>query len=223
MGSWIKLDADIITNAKVGQAGANGDRVYFVMLALHAKHGANGLIPASRCTPKGLRFEAAAILGRLNENAVAKALQDCAAAGLIELLGDGSIRLCGFDEKHMPECSRCHQPNPEPSHGTCPSCRTKKKEDRQAAAAERQGETRRAEKGMPSPARAATGHANHDLSLPDRTGQEGIGQEEDSQIARDAAPLRGEGVPTPSEYDEARANGAASLAAGLAAARRARA
>lgn len=177
MGSWIKLDADIITNAKVGQAGANGDRVYFVMLALHAKHGANGLIPASRCTPSGLRFEAAAILGRLSEKAVTKALQDCSAAGLIDLLDDGSVRLSGFDEKHMPECSRCHQPNPEPSHGTCPTCRAAKKEARQSAAAERQGETRRAEKGMPSSARAASGHANPVLSLPDRIGQEGIGQE----------------------------------------------
>ncbi len=46
---------------------------------------------------------------------------------------------------------------------------------------------------------------------------------EDSQTARGTAPLCGEGVPTPSEYDEARANGAASMAAGLAAARRARA
>lgn len=223
MGSWIKLDADIITNAKVGQAGANGDRVYFVMLALHAKHGANGLIPASRCTPSGLRFEAAAILSRLSEKAVTKALLDCAAAGLIELLADGSVRLCGFDEKHMPECSRCHQPNPEPSHGTCPSCRTKKKEDRQAAAAERHGRARQADEGMPFSARAVPGQANVALVLPDRTGQEGIGQERDSQIARDLAPLREERVPTPSVLDEERAAVARSLVAGAAAARRSRA
>lgn len=223
MGSWIKLDADIITNAKVGQAGANGDRIYFVMLALHAKHGANGLIPASRCTPSGLRFEAAAILSRLSEKAVTKALQDCATAGLIELQADGSVRLCGFDEKHMPECLRCHQPNPEPSHGTCPSCRTKKKEDRQAAAAERHGKTRQADEGMPFSARALPGQANVALVLPDRTGQEGIGQERDSQIARGLAPLREEGVPTPSVLDEERAAVARSLVAGAAAARRSRA
>lgn len=168
MGSWIKLESDIITNAKVGQAGENGDRLYFCLLALHAKHGSNGRIPASRCTPAGLRIEAVAVLGRLTVAKIARAIADCVQVGLIELEHDGAVRLCGFDVRHMPECSRCHQPNPEPSHGTCPACRDQKREERRANSVS----SRRAEKGMPS---AAGGQKGASLSLSDRIEGEGIG------------------------------------------------
>lgn len=163
MGSWIKLESDIITNAKVGQAGENGDRLYFCLLALHAKHGANGRIPPSRCTPAGLRIEAVAVLGRLTVAKIERAIADCVQVGLIELEHDGAVRLCGFDVRHMPECSRCHQPNPEPSHGTCPTCRDQKREERRANSVS----SRRAEKGMPSSAGGQTGAS---LSLSDRRG-----------------------------------------------------
>lgn len=58
----------------------------------------------------------------------------------------------------------------------------------------------------------------------DRKGGEGKGKDgrgSDSQTARGSALLSGDGVETPAEYDKA--NGAASMAAGLAAARRVRA
>lgn len=218
MGSWIKLESDIITNAKVGQAGENGDRLYFCLLALHAKHGANGRIPPSRCTPAGLRIEAVAILGRLTVAKIAKAIEDCVQVGLIELAQDGAVLLCGFDERHMPECSRCHQPNPQPSHGTCPSCREKKQEDRRAHAAQKQGSSRRAEKGMPS---HAGGQDGESLRLPDRIGGEGIG-DVDSQIASGAPSVPEDGVVPPS-YAEERARSVSSLVAGAASSRRVRA
>jgi hypothetical protein len=167
MGSWIKIDTDFATNAKIGQAGPNGDRLFLVMLLLHAKHGGGGKIPASRCTPAGLRIEASAVLGRLSEKAVAKAIDDCIAADLLARDDDGSMRLCGFDEGHMPECSRCHRPNPEPGQSTCPTCREEKR-------LKRQGGIPRAEKGMPSSAPGQRRVAN---SLLDRTGQDGMGQE----------------------------------------------
>lgn len=219
MGSWIKLESDIITNAKVGQAGENGDRLYFCLLALHAKHGANGRIPSSRCTPAGLRIEAVAVLGRLTVAKIAKAIADCVQVGLIELENDGAVRLCGFDVHHMPECSRCHQPNPEPSHGTCPTCREKKQAERRAYAAEKSGNSRRAEKGMPSSAGGQTGES---LSLQDRIGGEGIGEEEDREPASGVLSVPEQGVVPPS-YAEERARSVSALVAGAASSRRVRA
>lgn len=79
------------------------------------------------------------------------------------------------------------------------------------------------------PAEKSAEPAESAMARPERSGLdlggEGKGEEgrgSDSQTAIGPS-LRGEGVPTPSEYDEARAKGAASLAAGLAAARRVRA
>jgi hypothetical protein len=216
MGNWIKLEVDIVTNAKIGLAGENGDRLYVVLLALHAKHGGGGIIPASRCTAAGLRIEAVAFLGKLTEKKVAKALEDCASVGLIERLPDGTLRLCGFNESHMPECSRCHRPNPEPAHGNCPACRGAKQQQRQALAAAR------AEKGMPGHARADGGQALSCLSLPERRGEEKRG-DVDSQTDRGALPVEGNGVPGPSYPDEARARAASSLIDGIAATRRVRA
>jgi hypothetical protein len=175
MGSWVKMETDFITNAKVGLAGANGDRVFLVMIMLHAKHGGGGIIPSSRCSPKGMRIEASAILQRISERQVAQGIEDCIAAGLLGRTERGDLQLCGFDEDHMPECSRCHQPNPEPGQSTCQKCRDEKKRKRRADAAGRS----RADAGMPGPAAGQKRTAN---VLLDGTGQDGMGQDGTGQM-----------------------------------------
>lgn len=186
MGSWWKCDDEIITNAKVGRAVAIAEHsfsVYMAMLCLHSKFGAGGLVPASHCDAEGLRIEACAVLGRVSAKRIEAAVAACVQVRLLSREGNG-IRIAGFNEQHMPECSRCHQPNPEPSHGTCPDCRRKKTEARRAAAAvangdggQRQGREGHAPTALAS-ARTAPGcpgSARLDRTGQDRNGTDGTG------------------------------------------------
>jgi hypothetical protein len=181
---WFKCDDDFITNAKVGRAVAqadDADRVFHALLCLHSRFGSGGLIPASHCDPDGLRIEASATLGRVSAKKIAGAIDACVNVGLLARDGQ-AIRLCGYDEEFMPECSRCHQPNPEPSHGTCPSCREKKTAARRQRAAAALRESDGADEGMEGHAPSARASARTAKRLLDRTGQDRTGQEETGRM-----------------------------------------
>jgi mono/diheme cytochrome c family protein len=177
---WFKCDDDFITNAKVGRAVAqadDADRVFHALLCLHSRFGSGGLIPASHCDPDGLRIEASATLGRVSAKKIAGAIDACVNVGLLARDGQ-AIRLCGYDEEFMPECSRCHQPNPEPSHGTCPSCREKKTAARRQRAAAALRESDGADEGMPPLPAPLPVLPNACWTGQDRTGQDRKRQEE---------------------------------------------
>jgi hypothetical protein len=121
--SWIKLDIGIASNAKIGAAGAHGALVYLAGLCLHAQHGVGGRIPGHCMTASALRIEAAALMLDLRPKQIEVAIDRCIAAGLLARDGDTFV-LVDFDaERDSPRCSRCHGPNIEPRHATCPRCR----------------------------------------------------------------------------------------------------
>ncbi len=129
--TWGKLESDIITNGKVGEAGPDGALLYIALLCLHTKRGANGVVPASCCRAERLRFEAVAFLGSFEPERIDRALDACVRAELCARRADGAIELRGWCDDHAPACSHCRKPNSEPSHKTCPACRDARKADRQ--------------------------------------------------------------------------------------------
>lgn len=175
---WWKCEDGIRNSGKVALAGEDGAVVYFMLLCLHNAFGSGGRIPEGHCRPEIMRIECVSFLGRWREPRIAKALEACVAAQLVRMDG-GDVVIAGMSEKHLPECSRCHQPNPEPRYGNCPTCRDQKTAARRAKAS-RAGEGR--ERAVPSLPEGQSGPELVAASLPDRKGREGKGQDMDGRM-----------------------------------------
>lgn len=129
--TWWKADADLAVNGKIADAGEDGALLYIAVLCLHARSGSNGNLPASMCKASRLRIAAGALLGRMDDARIEAAVDACVENGLLAFSGEGgAISIAGWDEEHMARCVRCHLPNSDPSHGTCPSCREGKRKAR---------------------------------------------------------------------------------------------
>lgn len=230
---WWKASSELCTNGKIADAGPHGALLYLSILCLHAKHGSNGSLPASSCKLSRLRIAAGAFLGAMDDQVLQEALLKCQENDLLEVDDDGSIRIVGWGPEFMASCARCGQPNPEPSFGTCPACREQKRELRAESIRERnERRESRAGKGRMRAGRGQDGgRTGHVMELPstcrgpadstpDRTGQDGTGQ--DSEKASKQGSLSQYQNPDGSPYREPGRDPSA-IVAGVAAAKAVRA
>jgi hypothetical protein len=132
---WIKLQCEMATSARVAAAGSTGALVFVAAQIQHTRFGTDGRIPSEHFSGHALKIECVALFADLPVKKVETAIDRVVEVGLLVREDAGSYRLADFDpEQHAPRCTRCHGPNAEPRHATCPKCRASKREGREKAA-----------------------------------------------------------------------------------------